>query len=151
LADGRQAPNRRRGGCKAYARRSDGDRSGAAVSRLPLGERAEMTVKYREHGPIGRALRLLKWLPIVARARGSGAIWRLLRRLARRRPRIWHGQSPLFWEPYLVLADRKAGYPSRAVLHDGAPQRDLAQIYPGIIRIIRPSWFIGGDEIHWRF
>jgi hypothetical protein len=58
---------------------------------------------------------------LILRVAGTiilGMIIRALRRLARRRPRIWRGPRPLHVTADLVRSDRLAGYPSRSLVDD---------------------------------
>lgn len=48
----------------------------------------------------------------------GGAVWRFLRRLARRPPRIWHGHWPVHMTREMVRADRLTGFPSRSVAQE---------------------------------
>jgi glycosyltransferase involved in cell wall biosynthesis len=48
----------------------------------------------------------------------GGAFWRVLRRLARRSPRIWHGHWPVHMTREMVRADRLAGFRSRSVAQE---------------------------------
>jgi glycosyltransferase involved in cell wall biosynthesis len=56
------------------------------------------------------------WIVRIAFTALAGAVVRFIRRLARRKPRIWHGLAPLHLTPPMVRADRLAGYPVRSVV-----------------------------------
>ena len=78
----------------------------------------------------------------------GGVVIRHGRRILRRKPRIWHGLSPLFWETYMVQADRIAGYESRILLRDTPQARYQATLIPGV-RILGEPEGIRRDEVHW--
>jgi len=61
-------------------------------------------------------MRLTGWLIRMLLAAAAGAAVRLVRRIAGKPPRIWHGPHPLHSIRYMVAADRHAGYPSRSVV-----------------------------------
>ncbi|HEX7808739.1 MAG TPA: hypothetical protein VF608_08440 [Thermoanaerobaculia bacterium] len=62
------------------------------------------------------SLRVVLWIARVSIAAAAGAVWRFLRRLARRPPRIWHGFTPLHSTAWMVQAERTAGFPSLSVV-----------------------------------
>jgi len=65
---------------------------------------------------IGRFLRAAVWVGRISCAAVIGALVRLVRRIVRSKPRIWHGFAPLHLTPPMVRADRLAGFPTRSVV-----------------------------------
>lgn len=93
-------------------------------------------------------MRLALWLVRVAMAAVAGAIVRVVRRIARRPPRIWHGPMPLHAIRSMVAADRSAGYPSRSVvLTEKQVKYDLVTRgdFDVVIRSDRVPWY----DLHW--
>jgi glycosyltransferase involved in cell wall biosynthesis len=60
-------------------------------------------------------LRHMQWFTRILGAAVAGAVVRLVRRMLRRPPRIWHGFTPLHATSWMVQAERKAGFPSVSV------------------------------------
>jgi glycosyltransferase involved in cell wall biosynthesis len=96
-----------------------------------------------------RALfRLVRHLALLGIAVVGGLLPRLMRKLLGRKPHIWHGLSTLFWEVYLVQADRFAGYESRILLREHSQSRYLATLLPDV-RILGEIEGVRQDEVHW--
>ncbi len=93
-----------------------------------------------------RKLRLFPWL---AWAFAAGWINRYLRRLAGAPPRIWHGIYPLHMTPYMVQADRAAGFPSRSVVRHSR-QINYALVRDDDFDIVVQQPGVPWDEVHWR-
>ncbi|HWW62062.1 MAG TPA: hypothetical protein VN181_11895, partial [Thermoanaerobaculia bacterium] len=95
-----------------------------------------------------RLIRLVLHLLRLAPAIVLGAIVRFTRRLLGRKPRIWHGLSPLFWEPDMVQASRAAGYETHFLLRDSPGARELTKSIPDL-RLLGEISGIPTDAIHW--
>lgn len=89
-------------------------------------------------------LHLLRLLPAIV----FGAIVRFARKLLGRKPRIWHGLSPIYWDSYMVQASRVAGYETHFLLRDSPSARDIATMIPGV-RLLGEAFGIPNDAIHW--
>jgi glycosyltransferase involved in cell wall biosynthesis len=93
-------------------------------------------------------MRVIVWCLRVAVAAVAGACVRLVRRMAGRPPRIWHGMAPLHVTPPMVQAERMAGFPTRSVaLH--SRQTLYALVTPGEFDAVFESdgrWY----DAHWR-
>lgn len=61
-------------------------------------------------------MRIAVWILRVLVAAVIGGMIRMVRRIARRKPRVWHGIIPLHLTPLMVRADRCAGFPTRSVV-----------------------------------
>jgi glycosyltransferase involved in cell wall biosynthesis len=91
----------------------------------------------------------LIWLARVLATALAGALWRFARKLAGRKPRIWHGMQPLHLTPPMVRADRIAGYPSRNVaVH--TRQLGYALVTNDDFDAVFSDEGIAGDSLHWR-
>lgn len=98
-----------------------------------------------EEAGLIRLARYLLWLlPAIV----FGAIVRFTRKLLGRKPRIWHGLSPLFWEPYMVQASRAAGHETHFLLRDSPAARDIAAVHPDV-RLLGEAFGVPNDAIHW--
>jgi hypothetical protein len=63
-----------------------------------------------------RLVKLARWIWGILAAIAAGTIVRLLRRVARRPPRIVHGTYPMHMTRDMVRADRRAGFESHAIV-----------------------------------
>jgi glycosyltransferase involved in cell wall biosynthesis len=93
-------------------------------------------------------VRVIVWIMRVAIAAAGGACMRIVRRIARRPPRVWHGMTPLHLTPPMVRADRLAGFPTRSVVIH-ARQRDYALVTGSDFDAVfenHGSWY----DAHWR-
>ncbi|HEX2832199.1 MAG TPA: hypothetical protein VHW00_04245 [Thermoanaerobaculia bacterium] len=93
-------------------------------------------------------MRIALWILRVAVAAAIGMIVRYSRRIAGRKPRVWHGIVPLHLTPLMVQADRRAGFPTRSVaLHTRQTRYALitAAEFDAIFET-EGHWF----DAHWR-
>jgi glycosyltransferase involved in cell wall biosynthesis len=94
------------------------------------------------------ALRRIGWLFRVFLAAATGAAVRLVRRMARRPPRIWRGFTPLHGTSWMAQADRKAGFPSTSVtVHTRASH--YAIVRPEDFDHVFESETERWDDAHW--
>jgi nucleotide-binding universal stress UspA family protein len=91
----------------------------------------------------------LGWLLRLAAAVFAGAVWRRLRRIARRPPRIWHGHLPLHMTRDQVLADRLAGFPSRSVTGSASVLK-YAIVTASDFDVVLAGEGVAPDTLHWR-
>lgn len=91
----------------------------------------------------------LGWMLRFAAAVAAGAVWRRLRRLARRPPRIWHGHRPVHMTRDQVLGDRLAGFPSRSVTVT-ASVLTYALIEERDFDVVLAREGVAPDTLHWR-
>jgi glycosyltransferase involved in cell wall biosynthesis len=96
-----------------------------------------------------RLIAKLGWMFRLAAAAVAGAVWRRLRRIARRMPRIWHGHLPLHMTRDQVLADRLAGFPSRSVTVTASALK-YALMTERDFDVVLAREGVAPDTIHWR-
>jgi hypothetical protein len=89
------------------------------------------------------------WLLRLAAAIFAGAVWRRLRRLVRRAPRIWHGHLPLHMTRDQVRADRLAGFPSRSVTAKASVLK-YALVTESDFDVLLAGEGVAHDTLHWR-
>jgi len=70
---------------------------------------------------VRRLIRLAFWSLAIALAALAGGLFRLVRRLGRRPPRIWRGMNGLHLVKWPVKVDRHAGFPSRSFIASTQP------------------------------
>ena len=78
----------------------------------------------------------------------GGAAPRLLRRIARRKPRIWHGFYPIHSLRDLVEIDRHLGYPTRSFVWSSS-QLGYPLVWDELFDVVLDSRGVPRDEVHW--
>ena len=96
-----------------------------------------------------RLIAKLGWIAGVVAAFVAGGVWRLLRRIARRPPRIWHGMVPVHMTRDMARADRIAGFPSRNVAIT-AKLGSYALVTAGDFDVVLDAGGAAADSLHWR-
>ncbi|HEX8617947.1 MAG TPA: hypothetical protein VF911_10215, partial [Thermoanaerobaculia bacterium] len=91
----------------------------------------------------------LGWVARLVGAAIAGAVWRQMRRIARRPPRIWHGHRPLHMTRDQVRADRAAGFPSRSVV-DKASVLGYALVTEDDFDVVLAREGVSTESLHWR-
>lgn len=97
---------------------------------------------------MNRLLKIVRIVPRLVWALVIGVFVRAARRVAGRKPRIWHGISPESFTKTHVAADRLAGFPSRSVMRH-TRLRDYALVRDADFDVVYESRGDRVDETHW--
>jgi len=97
---------------------------------------------------MSRIARLIRNVALVCIAAIGGSVVRVVRRMLRKKPRVWHGMFPMVITKYMVMAERKAGYPARSVAAHTKPF-SYALVRPDEFDVVVTNegrqWF----DVHW--
>ncbi|HEV7765977.1 MAG TPA: glycosyltransferase [Thermoanaerobaculia bacterium] len=93
-------------------------------------------------------LRHVRWVTLVLGAAFAGAVVRIVRRLLRCTPRIWHGFTPLHATAWMVQAERKAGFPSISVTINTRATR-YALVRREDFDVVFENEADRWDDVHW--
>jgi hypothetical protein len=97
---------------------------------------------------VKRIFRAARHLLLMLVAALGGAVVRLVRRMLRRPPRMWHGMFPLVITKYIAAAERKAGYPARSVAAHTSPFSYAlvrAEEFDLVLKERGVAWY----DVHW--
>ncbi|HUP61841.1 MAG TPA: glycosyltransferase [Thermoanaerobaculia bacterium] len=95
-----------------------------------------------------RQLRKAARVVRVISAAAGGAVFRFVRRLARRKPRIWHGFYPIHSLHDLVEIDRHLRYPTRSVIYS-SQQVGYPLVWDELFDVVLDSRGVPWNELHW--
>lgn len=95
-----------------------------------------------------RVLRAARHLFLTLTAAVGGVVVRIVRRVMRRPPRMWHGMFPIVITKYIAAAERKAGYPARSVAAHTSPF-SYALVRPEEFDLVLQDRGVAWYDVHW--